>query len=110
MTLIMGDFNSFLKPSEKRGGDDHFQPKIASFKQFTDAVGFLDLGFNGPKFTWNNRRGSTSNIQERIDRGLATSSWLSAYPNAMSNHLEDISFDHWPILLPIDNTWPKLKQ
>ena len=38
------------------------------FKECLDKCNMVDMGFNGPKFTWTNRKEISSLIQERIDR------------------------------------------
>ena len=38
------------------------------FKECLDKCNMVDMGFNGLKFTWTNRREISSLIQERIDR------------------------------------------
>ena len=38
------------------------------FKECLDKCNMVDMGFNGSKFTWTNRREISSLIQERIDR------------------------------------------
>ncbi|KAL5822624.1 hypothetical protein ACOSQ4_020524 [Xanthoceras sorbifolium] len=40
---------------------------------------FVDLGFSGPLFTWNNKRGGSINVQERLDRFFATSQWVNLF-------------------------------
>lgn len=43
-------------------------------KKFWDTVsycGLMDLGYNGPNFTWSNGRRGADNILERLDRALA---------------------------------------
>lgn len=34
-----------------------------------------DLGFIGHPFTWSNNRGGNENLQERLDRFVATNAW-----------------------------------
>lgn len=97
--LLLGDFNAFLKTSEKVGGDLSFHAKMRLFNDFYQNMGVLDLGFSSPMMTWNNRRDGTLNIQERIDRGLASASWLNTYPRASIQHLSDQGSDHRPLLL-----------
>lgn len=63
--------------------------------------GLTDVSFKGPITTWNNHRNGSNNVQERLDCGLASTSCLFHYLNALSYHLEDIgseSSDHHPVL------------
>lgn len=90
----MGEFNTFLYPNDKRGGDYHTHSKIASFHDFVNNIGVFDLGYLGPKFTWSNRRGGSNNIQERINRSLRSTGWLLFYPYATLFDLDDKSLDH----------------
>lgn len=59
----------------------------------------IDIGFNGPKYTWTNNRNGLNNIKERIDRGVANTHWLNLFPNATIKHLPICSSDHSPIVL-----------
>lgn len=74
--IIICNFNAFLHPSKKRGGHNHFQTKLQTFRDFANHMGVLDFSHQGPYFTWNNRRGGHLNIQERLDRGMGTPYWL----------------------------------
>lgn len=107
--LLAGDFNSFLHPNEKQGGDIHFSFKVQNFRNFIDALRVHNLDYIGPPFTWNNRRGGKANIRERTDRYLSNSSWFSYYPNSMVRHLEDTCSNHRPIYLSLDDNGTKPK-
>ncbi|KAL5767312.1 hypothetical protein ACOSQ2_014095 [Xanthoceras sorbifolium] len=39
-----------------------------NFRSIVELCDFVDLGFSGPLFTWNNKRGGSRNVQERLDR------------------------------------------
>ncbi|KAK4834857.1 hypothetical protein QYF36_001441 [Acer negundo] len=41
--------------------------------------GLRDLGFLGPKFTWNTRREGTQIIHERLDRCVGSEEWQSRF-------------------------------
>ncbi|XP_017648098.1 uncharacterized protein LOC108488327 [Gossypium arboreum] len=62
--LAIGDFNTFLSSCEKRGGQI-IGKRCALFSDFMDFFILHDLGFSGPKFTWN--RGG---VFERLDRAI----------------------------------------
>jgi hypothetical protein len=40
----------------------------------------MDLGFLGPKFTWNNGREGDDFIQERLDRVVTNEGWCDLFP------------------------------
>ncbi|KAL5823122.1 hypothetical protein ACOSQ4_021022 [Xanthoceras sorbifolium] len=61
--LCGGDFNELL----------HMEENIV------ELCDFVDLGFSGPLFTWNNKRGGARNVQERLDRFFATSHWVNLF-------------------------------
>lgn len=48
---------------------------MIQFQTALDDCLFDDLGFKGPTMTWNNRRDDLANVQERLDRAVATTSW-----------------------------------
>lgn len=96
---ILGDFNAYLFEEEKQGGG---RPNRRSISQFADCVetcGLLDLGFNGPKFTWSNGR-----VHERLDRCLIKGVWDSHIPDAKIWHLNQLKSDHRPVLLKINSS------
>ncbi|KAJ9169058.1 hypothetical protein P3X46_020526 [Hevea brasiliensis] len=105
----MGDFNTFLDAREKRGGNNHFLSSVNHCRSFINDMRLLNLGFIGPKFTWNNKRGGNNNIQERINRALCSHDWLKWYPNSMLLRLDDGGSDHRLILLNTSNDFPKPK-
>ncbi|KAG8661287.1 hypothetical protein MANES_02G227400v8 [Manihot esculenta] len=72
--------------------------------------GLVVLRFRGLVFTWNNRRDSHQNIQKKIDRSLASYHWLSLYPSASVEHLEDRGLDHHPVLISMVLSHPKAKR
>lgn len=61
--LIAGDFNELLTADEKFGGV--LECKSKGFKNWVDDNEMIDLGYSGPKFTWNNKR-----VYARLDRAI----------------------------------------
>lgn len=46
-------------------------------RKFINEHGLIDVGFERFPFTWNNKRGGLTNIQERFDRGFANVEWIN---------------------------------
>ncbi|KAK3205161.1 hypothetical protein Dsin_019207 [Dipteronia sinensis] len=65
------DFNELLCLKEKMGGSDKSFSGMFRFKQAIQDCDLVDLGYSGPRLTWNNRRDGKSNILERLDMYLA---------------------------------------
>ncbi|TXG67121.1 hypothetical protein EZV62_008396 [Acer yangbiense] len=51
-------------------------------KEVVEECNLVDLGFLGPRLTWNNKREGKNNIQERLDMFLANESWRDQFWNA----------------------------
>lgn len=58
----------------------------------------LDLGFQGPFYTWTNKRDGGALIRERLDRSVAILEWRLQFSDAMVYHLPRTHSDHHPIL------------
>ncbi|KAG8650693.1 hypothetical protein MANES_07G062580v8, partial [Manihot esculenta] len=106
---LVGDFNCVLNSWEKKGGNAVNWNVADSFRFLINSLGLTDLGFRGPIFTWNNRRDGSLNIQERLDRSLASINWIHLYPSVAVEHLEDRGSDHRPLLVNISPSMPKAK-
>ena len=85
--------------SEKEGGSDRPRQQMTNFIETINACGLHDLGYNGPKFTWNYERADGVRIRERLDRALATPEWTSLFPLAKLYHLSSSVLDHAPLVL-----------
>ena len=72
--LVLGDFNEILSSENKLGGRPINIHRAMVFQQCLNSCNLLDLGFQGPKFTWVNKRDFPALIQERIDHCFANSS------------------------------------
>uniref|UniRef100_A0A2N9ET81 Reverse transcriptase domain-containing protein n=2 Tax=Fagus sylvatica TaxID=28930 RepID=A0A2N9ET81_FAGSY len=97
--LIIGDLNSIYSSEDKRGGSLRGSCSTNWFSDFVAETGALDLGFNGPHFTWSNKREGLANVKERLDRALCDQEWQCLFPKAGIRHLGAPTSDHRPILL-----------
>ncbi|KAA3485539.1 reverse transcriptase [Gossypium australe] len=73
--------------------------EIIAFRSALEDCNLTDLGFRGLWFTWERGRVSSTNIRERLNRGVATLSWLDLFPRFQVKHLTHSFFDYCPILL-----------
>ncbi|XP_075663998.1 uncharacterized protein LOC142633642 [Castanea sativa] len=97
--MTIGDFNEITSASEKEGGSVRPRQQMANFNETINSCGLRDLGYNGPKFTWNYERADGVRIRERLDRALATTEWARLFPLAKLYHLSSPVSDHAPLVL-----------
>ncbi|WOK94328.1 hypothetical protein Cni_G03030 [Canna indica] len=98
--LLMGDFNCIEKQEDKKGGRSFLLgSSLRMFNEVCLDVGFIDLGFSGPRYTWCNNRMGKKKIVARLDRFYANGDWMAKYSNAMVYHLDKLASDHRPIML-----------
>jgi len=88
-----------LFANEKQGGSDKRISGMLAFRNVIDDCGLIDLGFSGPVFTWSNKRKGTGHVQERLDRFIATHSWVNLFGNFKVKHRGFMFSDHRHILL-----------
>ena len=95
--MCMGDFNTPLYHSEKRGGNRECQESLLDLDDFMRKLDLMDVELRGNPYTWTNNRKDEDLIQVKLDRLLLSGNW-----NNMGNsHLESLTrtvSDHSPIL------------
>lgn len=99
---IIGDFNYMVTLEEKKGGVRQPRNLLEGFSEAIVDCGLVDLGFTDEIFTWERARGTHRWVQERLDRGLATVSWIDMFPNAEVKVLEVSTSDHKPLVLNLN--------
>ena len=93
------DYNDLLSQNEKVGKCGHPGWLLSGFWEATMASGLIDLGMHGYFFTWEKSRGTSDWIQERLDRAMASSSWISHFPNSVVHSLKASGSNHLSIFL-----------
>ena len=96
--LCASDFNEILLSHEKLGGGLRSAAAMSEFREVVDDYGFMDLGYVGKKYTWRGKRGDTM-VLERLDRALATHSWLAQNPATRVQCIRSNVSDHYPIII-----------
>ena len=108
--FCMGDLNDLLNSDEKIGVAHPNYNRISSLRTIINNCGLFDLGYNGPAYTWTNRRFSSNPTFERLDRCLANVAWCRLFPNTNVYHLPLIYGDHAPILAIPTSNRPRKKR
>lgn len=103
----VGDFNAFLHASEKLSAHPPLVKQMEDFGAALEDCQLIDLGFRGYKFTWNNKRPSTANTRERLDRAVANKEWLDMFSASTVLHKFSHASDHMPLILQtgMDNSF-----
>ncbi|CAL2259571.1 unnamed protein product [Prunus armeniaca] len=94
--LIAGDFNELLTADEKFRGV--LECKSKGFRNWVDGNEMIDLGYSGPKFTWNNKR-----VYARLDRAICNMQWRRLFHEANVQHLPRTTSDHNPIKIKLSS-------
>ncbi|XP_070004598.1 uncharacterized protein [Nicotiana sylvestris] len=99
---VIGYFNVIASVEEQIGGIPYQMKKSIEFLSMVDECGLVDLGFNGQRYTWSNRRGPCSIVWKRLDRGFVNDNWLASYPATTITHLAVAGSDHLPLLMEVN--------
>lgn len=94
--LVAGDLNDIAGSAWRRGtAPGPNNNRIRAFANRIKKCKLKNLGFSGPKFTWNNGQQGLANIQKRLDRGLCNTKWRALFPP----HLP------WSLSFPYSRVW-----
>jgi hypothetical protein len=100
--LCLGDFNEIVSMSEQRGAVSKTRGQMEAFQRVLEECSLSDLGFCGPKFTWNNGRERNAFTQERLDRAVANGEWCDFFTMVHVNILANRSSDHHPLFITFE--------
>ena len=104
-----GDFNEYLWDHEKDGGAAVRYNRPRYLEDFMSKLEVMDLGFNGPKFTWRGTRNGQL-VEAQLDRGLANAEWFQVWPNTAVTHETSLRSDHNPVVVQCEPKVVKKKK
>ena len=94
----------------KVGGLEDASGKWKVFVKLS-VCGFNDLGFIGLPYIWDNRQDAEHNIKVRLDRGLATDSFLSLFRDVKVWHVQTTTSDHCALVVEcLEHSEPEEKE
>jgi hypothetical protein len=73
----VGDFNEIVVSAENRGAAARSPRQMEAFQSALKDSQFCDLGYCGPKYTWN--RAGSELIQESLNRGVVNKAWMEMF-------------------------------
>jgi hypothetical protein len=82
---------------------------MENFQRTLDDCGLSELGYRGPKFTWNNGKEVTDFIKEQLDRVIDNNGWCEVFQEVEVSIGPAIYSDHSPLLVfPLGQSEGKL--
>jgi hypothetical protein len=72
---------------------------MSLFRDCLDDCGLFDLGFSGPKFTWNNRLSEEVHVMVQLDRVVANGDFTSRFDDCNVENIITTASDHLAILI-----------
>ncbi|KAG6683712.1 hypothetical protein I3842_12G027600 [Carya illinoinensis] len=97
--LCCGDFNELLTNEEQHGGVNRTFSQMEYFREALDECELSDLGYEGSKFTWSNKREGNGFIKERLDRAFGNHQWHLSFHQTRVQVLPVLQSDHSPLLV-----------
>jgi hypothetical protein len=72
---------------------------MSLFRECLDDCGLVDLGFSGPKFTWNNRQSAEDHVKVRLDRAVTNGDFMALFDDCNVENLITTTSDHLAIFI-----------
>ncbi|GAU40727.1 hypothetical protein TSUD_14120 [Trifolium subterraneum] len=91
---IIGNFNDLLSQTDKKATHPHLNGLCMGFRQAVSDCDLTNIPIERHPFTWIKSRGSPHVIEERLDRVMASTSWLQLYPQVRLSNLLASHSDH----------------
>ena len=99
--LIAGDFNYVVDVEETTNLGYSYQKICSSFVHWISKHGLVDLGYNGPKFTWIRGFSSETFKGARHDCALNNTNWRIRFPQTKVVILLKVNSNHYPMLITL---------
>lgn len=96
--LVAGDFHSVLFSSDRINGALVSTYESRDFATCVEDCELYELKSKGSYFSWTSKGAVNGRVASRIDRGLANSLWMQAFPHVEVDYLLPGLSDHSPLL------------
>ena len=99
--LCAGDFNEVLSADEHFGRNQRETLQMVGFQDMVTDCGFLDLGYSGLPFTWDNRQEGNNNVKVRLDRAFGDHKFMDTFGESAVRHFPTTESDHSALLIDV---------
>ena len=99
---MLGDFNECMWQDEHWSRGKRGERQMAEFRNTLSFYDLHDLGYKGTPWTYDNKKEGNKNVKVRLDRAVASPSWMFHFPDANVTHLVSSRSDHCPILIDLE--------
>uniref|UniRef100_A0A7N0UJE1 Endonuclease/exonuclease/phosphatase domain-containing protein n=1 Tax=Kalanchoe fedtschenkoi TaxID=63787 RepID=A0A7N0UJE1_KALFE len=93
--VLLGDFNCLLSTQDRIGSPVAMR-ETTELNDFFSNCGISDIPHTGFKFTWSNKRYSSSIIHCKLDRVCCNGQWIAAFPDSHAIFSPPGISDHCP--------------
>ncbi|XP_041003991.1 uncharacterized protein LOC121249346 [Juglans microcarpa x Juglans regia] len=100
----MGDFNEVIFQEEYFGSNIRPFKQMEDFRLALSDCGLMDIGFEGSKFTWCNKREGIEFTKCRLDKALSNVEWLNLFDSNQVLVLPVQCSDHNPLSIHFSNS------
>ena len=104
--VLIGDFNQIISEEDKLSKNGS-SSGINLFKSSMEEAGLDLISYQGPNFTWTNKRKGDNECLEWIDLAFCNPQWTLLFPCSYVQHMGIAASDHSPIIL---HTKPHFKK
>lgn len=108
--VAMGDFNEIIHAGEQDGIGTRSQVQMDAFRDALDTCGLSDIGYNGSTWTFEKKVAGGSFTRVRLDRCVASTAWMLAFPGALLNHETAATSDNVPLVLHLSDVHASNRQ
>jgi hypothetical protein len=104
--LCLGDFNKVLDGSEHFGANEMDCQQMEAFQQVAEDCRFVDLGFSGLPYTWDNRQGADRNVKVQLDRAFGDFNFMEVLRDTAVRHVPMTECDHCALVCEVKKHRP----
>ena len=99
--ICCGDFNEVLCSDEHLGSSERSDAQMSLFRDCMEECGLVDLGYTGPKYTWNNRQEGDDLVRVRLDRAVANGDFLELFNDCKVENVITTTSDHFSLTIMV---------